>query len=121
MSGGPSTQFLSEVSKRIFRQGLGEDTSSLFICADVVDADVTGVDVVTEMVVLDHKVARIRFISFICCKLVGACLPLLHPCCIQEIERFVGLGTVERYELPSCRWCDRVGCQGSCEYLHLHQ
>jgi hypothetical protein len=34
VSGGPSTQILSEVSKRIFRQGLGEDISSLFICAD---------------------------------------------------------------------------------------
>jgi hypothetical protein len=78
MSGGPSTQFLSEVSERIFRQGLGEDISSLFICADVVDADATGVDIITEMVVLDRKVARTRFISFVCCKLLGRCFGCLR-------------------------------------------
>jgi hypothetical protein len=56
MSGGPSTQFLLEVSKRIFRQGLGEDIISLFICVDVVESDVTG------MMVFDRKLALMWFI-----------------------------------------------------------
>jgi hypothetical protein len=71
VSGGPSTPFLSEVSERIFRQGLGEDISSLFICVAVVDADATRVDKIAEMVVLDSKVARTWFISFVCCKLAS--------------------------------------------------
>jgi hypothetical protein len=65
MSGGPSTQLLSEVSERIFRQGLGEDISSLFICADVVDTDSTGIDVIVEMMILDSKVVHMRFICFV--------------------------------------------------------
>jgi hypothetical protein len=79
VSGGPSTQFLLEVSKRIFRQGLGEDISSLFICEDVVDSDATGADVVMEMMVFDHmEVAHTRFISFVHCELVGALVVFMH-------------------------------------------
>jgi intracellular septation protein A len=78
VSGGPSTQFLSEVSERIFRQGLGEDISSLFICANVVNADATGVDIITEMMILDRKVARMQFISFVCCKLAGTLVVFMY-------------------------------------------
>jgi hypothetical protein len=80
VSGGPSTQFLLEVtvSKRIFRQGLGEDISSLFICADEVNSDATGVNLVTEMMVFDCKVARTWFISLVHCELVGALVIFMH-------------------------------------------
>jgi hypothetical protein len=102
VSGGPSTQFLSEVSERIFRQGLGEDISSLFICVDVVNADATGVDVITEMVVLDRKVARTQFISFVvanwwalwlslCTTMCGCRESMFHMSTIVSSRRIKGM------------------------------
>jgi hypothetical protein len=55
-----------------------KDISSLFIFADLVDLDSAGVDVVTEMMIFDCKVARMRFISFMHRKLAGALVVFMY-------------------------------------------